>query len=188
MLTSVLKRNNHSPYSHLQNLTTLFSLRSSDSHYDTLHYHLLQTKTLLFRKPISLCLQNSMFLYYCCRRIKYSWFLCRIIYWPFGLFLGHGLPDLLPPTFALLRCRLPVPCPEQFYGMSPTSILPSTSRTSHRPASSETSLLTRWRCENYPLSQPTVVAESIGSSLIFMKPSAFETSLTMSTYINDLSA
>jgi hypothetical protein len=44
---------------------------------------------------------------------------------------GHDLPDLLPPTFCLPCCCLPVPCLEQLYSI-PLSILPSTSRLSHR--------------------------------------------------------
>ena len=39
-----------------------------------------------------------------------------------------AIPDLLNPAFSLPWCRLPVPCLEQIYGISPNNILHSTSR------------------------------------------------------------
>jgi hypothetical protein len=55
----------------------------------------------------------------------------------FGLLSVRDLPDHLPPNFALLRFRLPVPYLELIYGIRPDSILSSTSRLSHGPSSSE---------------------------------------------------
>jgi hypothetical protein len=50
--------------------------------------------------------------------------------------LGHGLPNLLPVTFSVPCCHLPVLYLEQIYGILPTSISPSTSGLQHGPASS----------------------------------------------------
>ena len=58
----------------------------------------------------------------------------------FCLFSGHGLPDLLPQIFLVPWCRLPGLSVEQIYVIPPYGILPSTSRLSHKPSSSETSI------------------------------------------------
>jgi hypothetical protein len=57
----------------------------------------------------------------------------------FGPFSGHGLPDLLSPTFSLPCCCLPAQYLEYIYGIPTNSTLPSTPRFSHGPSSSETS-------------------------------------------------
>ena len=59
--------------------------------------------------------------------------------WFFGQFSGCGLPDLLPATFSRPCCRLPVPYLKEAYGILPNNIVPSTSRLSHVPSSSEVS-------------------------------------------------
>jgi len=83
----------------------------------------------------------------CCPFYKSEAFLHSsqlVLVWSFGLFSGHGLPDLLPHTFSVPCCLLPGLSVEQIYVIPPYGILPSTSRLSHRPSSSETSIAFWW--------------------------------------------
>jgi len=49
-----------------------------------------------------------------------------LLLWRCGPFPGCGHPDLLPHTFSVPSCRLPVPCLDHIYGIPPNCILPST--------------------------------------------------------------
>jgi len=57
------------------------------------------------------------------------YFLFLLLLWCFGQFSGHGLPDLLPPTFFYPCCRLPAPYLEQICGISQDNNLQSASKT-----------------------------------------------------------
>jgi hypothetical protein len=72
-----------------------------------------------------------------------------VILWRFVQFSCHGLPDLLPPTFCLPCCCLPVPYIEKIYDVLPNSILLSTSRLSKGlcsslPSVTSSSILSKW--------------------------------------------
>ena len=56
----------------------------------------------------------------------------------FRPFLGHGLPELLPPVFSVSCCRIPVRYQDQLFIIPSNIILPSFCKLFHIPYSSET--------------------------------------------------